>query len=180
MLLTPVWPLLLCLHWWIPSLPQPHLLLTLSLRTFSTSSVFSAPNMLIVFQATSSIISVLMSFRPLFPALASSCFQSDMFMMVAGHFYVDAKFFETVYPLTLVLFLASFRLEKSNHPRSKLLIFFFPTIITHWILAFLFPSSNVFPPSHLFQSSFIISFSSGHNNLLISHCLRQFYASVPN
>lgn len=126
MLLTPVWPLLLCLHWWIPSLSQPHLLLTLSLRTFSASSVFSAPNMLIVFQGTSSIISVLMSFRPLFPALASSCFQSDMFMMAAGHFYVDANFFETVYPLTLVLFLSSFRLEKSNHPRSKLLIFFLP------------------------------------------------------
>lgn len=126
-----------------PSLPQPHLMLTLSLRTVSASSVFSLPKMLIVFRALA-ILSVSWWVSSLYFQLwLPSPISVPYVQIVAGHFYVDANFFETVHPLTWqapCLFLFSLRLEKSNHQRSKLLIFLSS------LLLLLTESYHSFPP----------------------------------
>lgn len=98
-------------------------------------------------------------------------FQSHMFMMAAGHFYVDANFFETVYPLTWqTRFLPILIQIGEIQPRKvKTSHFsFFSTIVTHWILALLPPCYNLFPLLHFSHSAFLISCSCGHNNLLTS------------
>lgn len=147
MLLISLWPLLLCLHRWIPPYPNPIWCLSYHSGLFlQTPCSFSKT--MIVFMALARL--------PVFWCVSSVYFQPWLLLpisvpyvqMAGGYFYVEANFSETVHPLIwhklCLFFLFSFRLEKSN-PRSKLLIFLSSLLSLLTECYHSFPCYNLFP-----------------------------------